>query len=307
MQGQNGDDGEQASRTQHAVACRSEKSAMIQTSRRGRTLLLVALVSSVSLHVAAAHPRAVRQPSPWSLFLRSDARVLWIGAHPDDETIIAPLLGATCVENRVHCSLIVFTAGEAGACGLPSGCTPDLGEVRRGEMAAAASALHARLTQLDYPDVMDNVRAAWAAHDGNDAALLQRLRDLITAEQPTLIVTFDPAHGSTCHPAHRTLGTLVLEACAGESRCPPLYLVETSVTFAGDDISFAPAVQDAPNMLLFDVSAFWHYMTEDMALHASQFTSAQISSVSQTPSAGRLFPLLPATAAAAAHYTRSCP
>jgi LmbE family N-acetylglucosaminyl deacetylase len=270
-------------------------------------LLAVAFVSSASLHAGAAHPRAVRQPSPWSLFLRSDAKVLWIGAHPDDETLIAPLLGAACVENRAQCSLIVFTAGEAGVCGLPSGCTPSLGEVRRAEMTAAASALHARLTQLDYPDVTDNVRAAWAAHYGNDAALQQRLRDLIAEEQPTLIVTFDPAHGSTCHPAHRALGTLVLDTCAGESRCPAVYLVETSVTFAGDDVSFMPAVEDESNMFLFDVSAYWHYMTADMALHASQFTAAQIAGVSQTPSPGRLLPLLPAASAAAERYTRTCP
>jgi hypothetical protein len=47
-------------------------------------------------------------------------------------------------------------------------------------------------------------------------------------------------------------------------------------------------------------------MTEDMARHASQFTSAQIASVSQTPPAGRLLPLLPAPAVPSAHYTRSC-
>lgn len=274
---------------------------------RNRMLLFVAFVSSMSLPVAAAHPRAVRQSSPWSLFLRSDAKVLWIGAHPDDETLIAPLLGGACVENRAQCSLIVFTIGEAGLCGLSSGCTPSLGDVRRAEMTAAASALHAHLTQLDYPDVMDNVRTTWAAHDGNDAALLQRLRDLIAVEQPTLIVTFDPAHGSTCHPAHRALGTLVLDACAGESRCPAIYLVETSATFADDGISFAPAVEDESNMFLFDVSAYWHYMAEDMALHASQFTAAQIAGVSQTPSPGRLLPLLPAASAAAEHYTRTCP
>jgi LmbE family N-acetylglucosaminyl deacetylase len=218
-----------------------------------------------------------------------------------------PLLGTACVENRAQCSLIVFTAGEAGACGLPSGCTPDLGEVRRGEMAAAASALHASLTQLDFPDVMENVRATWAAHDGSDAALLQHLRDLIAAEQPTLIVTFDPAHGSTCHPAHRALGALVLDACAGGSRCPPLYLVETSATFAGSEVRIEPAIESLNDALLFDVSADWHYITEDMALHASQFTPAQIASVSQTPSPGMLLPLLPAAAAPAAHYTRTCP
>src|SRR5260221_10450766 len=250
-----------------------------------RILLIVALVSSVALPVSAAHPRAVRPSSAWSLFLRSDAKILWIGAPPDDETLIAPLLGAACVENRAQCSLIVFTAGEAGTCGLPSGCSPNLGEVRRGEMAAAAGALHAHLTQLDYPDVMDGVRSAWAAHDGSDAALLQRLRNLITAEQPTLIVTFDPTHGSTCHPAHRALGTLVLDTCAGESRCPAAVLVETSVTFAGTDVTIGPAIESGTgDALLFDVSAYWHNTTEDMALHASQFTSAQIASVSQTAS-----------------------
>ena len=81
------------------------------------------------------------------------------------------------------------------------------------------------------------------------------------------VVTFDPAHGSTCHPAHRALGTLVLDACAGESRCLAVVLVETSATFAGSDVTIGPAIESGTgDALLFDVSAFWHYMTEDMAL-----------------------------------------
>src|SRR5687767_6067917 len=62
--------------------------------------------------------------------------ILFIGAHPDDEVVAAPLLGATCAEGGATCSFLVLTKGEGGTCGLPV-CLPDLGSVREKEMLAS--------------------------------------------------------------------------------------------------------------------------------------------------------------------------
>src|SRR5204863_829035 len=89
----------------------------------------------------AARTRAVR-PLP---------RILWIGAHPDDEILISPLLGFHCVERGAQCVLLVMTRGEAGG---PAA-------VRAAEMQRAANLFHAALTHWAFADVMGDVDAAW--------------------------------------------------------------------------------------------------------------------------------------------------
>ena len=48
--------------------------------------------------------------------------VLWVGAHPDDEVLLAPVLAKLCLLERLDCHLLVLTRGEAGICLLPGGC-----------------------------------------------------------------------------------------------------------------------------------------------------------------------------------------
>src|SRR6185369_9056626 len=153
------------------------------------------------------------------------ARILWIGAHPDDEIVIAPLLGRECVERGAQCALLVMTAGEAGA--APA--------VRAAEMQRAAGLFRASLTQWTFADVMGDVDAAWAAATGGREALVARLAAEIRAVAPEAVYTFDPRHGTTCHPAHRALGQLVIDAVATLPAPPRLVVVETAAAFEGND------------------------------------------------------------------------
>src|SRR5688500_14330528 len=81
--------------------------------------------------------------------------ILFIGAHPDDEVVAAPLLGALCAEGGATCSFLVLTKGEGGICSLPV-CSPDLGSVREQEMLASAALFRGRVTQWTMPDVMSD-------------------------------------------------------------------------------------------------------------------------------------------------------
>jgi len=219
-------------------------------------LLLVALP-------LAARPRAVQHPPR--------LRLLWIGAHPDDETLLAPLLGRACAENGADCSFLVLTRGEHGACALPGGCG-DLGALRGSEMQSAAAALHARLTQWSFPDVMTEVDATWSAEAGGRAALLSRIATAVEAEHPDVVYTFDPAHGSTWHPAHRELGQLVLDAI-GPAR---VRFVETAVTGFAFSAANAEAIE-------IDAAADWHYLVDNTRIHASQFSPADVEALMNAP------------------------
>ena len=65
-----------------------------------------------------------------------------------------------------------------------------------------------------FSDVGGDVSKAWSTEAGGHDVLLERINSVIAGESPTIIYTFDPNHGSSCHPAHRAVGALVIEAVA---------------------------------------------------------------------------------------------
>lgn len=221
---------------------------------------------------AEGRARSVRHPAP--------DRILWIGAHPDDEALIAPILGQSCTQAPDLCSLLVLTRGERGDCVLPGGCRSDLGSVRATEMAQSADFFHARLTLWTFSDVgtdTQTVDATWSAEAGSHEALIARLQSAILAEKPTAIYTFDPNHGSTCHAAHRELGALVLESVGRMGAAGPrLLLVETAARFVGDGFEFSAAT---PEAVAIDPGSDWDFLVRDVEIHASQFTPAQVESL----------------------------
>lgn len=226
----------------------------------------VALLLLLMPWTAAARLRVVRQPAP--------ERILWIGAHPDDESLIAPLLGRGCQGSDV-CSLLVMTRGERGDCMLPGGCGGDLGAVRAVEMQRAAELFRVHLTLWTLSDVMVDVAETWSSEAGGREALLSRIASVIVAERPTIIYTFDPYHGSTCHPAHRAVGELVIEAADRLKPIPHLVFVETIVE---SGYTFSSATPEATS-----ISGGWEYLIRDLEIHASQFTPEQVETLRRTP------------------------
>lgn len=169
-----------------------------------------------------------------------------------------------------------MTRGEAG--GDPN--------VRTAEMQRAADLFHARLDQWDFADVMADVDATWSAEAGGHDALVNRLAVAIVAENPTVVYTFDPNHGSSCHPAHREVGALLIEALSRIGpTAPHVMFVETIITYLPNGFEFAPATDDA---IAIDATRTWHYLVDDVAIHADQFTAAQIEALRNIPAAERV-------------------
>jgi hypothetical protein len=72
-------------------------------------VLMMAPLCLVFLAGAGVRRRAV-SPS-----ILPAGHILFIGAHPDDEVVAAPLLGALCADAAATCSFLVLTKGEGGA------------------------------------------------------------------------------------------------------------------------------------------------------------------------------------------------
>ena len=219
-------------------------------------------------------------------------RILWIGAHPDDEALIAPLLGKQCVDGLSDCSILVMTRGENGGDGT----------IRTQEMQSAATLLHSRLTQWTLPDVMQFASNPW-----NRGALVQQIANVIESERPSIVITFDPNHGSSCHPAHRALASIVVDAAAIASPSPPVYFVETFYTVGAGNFIFRNAVTWSAALLTWNASSTWQFLIDDVRAHASQFTSAQVEALAALPYEQKQVWLMPASAAAGAQYNAICP
>lgn len=219
---------------------------------------------------------------------------MWIGAHPDDEAMAAPLLARWCRDGRARCSFLIATRGEKGPCLLPAGCLPDLATVRSAEAAASAELFGADLILLSLPDGGGGEPPPWAPGTPRGADLAAMLAAFIRAEAPEIVLTFDPRHGTTCHPDHRAVADLALEAVDQLSAPPAVYLLETRVEIDTEAIAFrfAPA---APGTIRFDANTTlaatdgpaWSAIESDMERHPSQFDAGWRAAVSHVPGSDR--------------------
>lgn len=237
------------SNQQPSNTCDAARASFVPDPMRIRVLLAVVLLWWCES--GAGRVRAVRAWVPRS--------ILVVTAHPDDEILMAPFLAAHCVDLRASCAILVLTRGEAGGDA----------EVRTGEMARAAALLNLRLMQWSLPDVSE----PWPDRE----ALVRLIGDVIASERPELILTFDPAHGSTGHPAHRETGALVRDTGA-----PNVWFLETLVHLDGDAIELSTADPAA-----WAFRGDWSWAVRDVEIHASQFRPAQVESLRTLPESQR--------------------
>jgi len=179
-------------------------------------------------------------PETFDGFVDQGARILFVAAHPDDETLAGPLLSYACATRGLTCQIALFTRGEGGTCALDD-CT-DLGSIREAEAEAAAAAYGATLSIGTFPnhtgdalDTMtrDQVEAAWLAHGDRQAWLDEVFDDFA----PDLVVSLDMHHGFTGHLEHQVAAESARRAAA--ARALPLVMVlnhyEAFEAFIGRD------------------------------------------------------------------------
>ena len=136
----------------------------------------------------------------------STKRLLGAFAHPDDEGIVSGAL-LQYSTSGVETGLVCATRGEVGEIADPSLATPEnLGQVREGEMRAAAEVLGVHnLWFLDYRDsgmagIPENADAR-AFAQASAAEVVGKLVKIIREFRPQVIVTFDES-GAYGHPDH---------------------------------------------------------------------------------------------------------
>ncbi len=226
-------------------------------------------------------------------------RVLWVGAHPDDEAFqAAPLLGHLCRDLGASCTFLVVTNGSTGSCRVPTGCPPDLGTWRTQEMVAAAAVYGATVDQWtwtpgEFPGDSASVLNAWALSVGSGQGLLDAIAGVVETVQPDIIITMDPRHGLSCHAEHRVVSQLTLAAVNSTALRPTIYL--------GQGWSFPPPAMDA-TWLSYDASQpssttgadTWDFIRQNLLAHPSQVYPDEVAAVAQVPVVMRRMWVLPA-------------
>lgn len=262
----------------------------------------------------------------------SEQRVLFAGAHPDDEWGVAPLLAYACVDGGAECHFVI--ASEAHS----YGCVPSIGLrdpekctlLRREEMQKSAALFGATLDFFGWDDFfygfnqsgMDKTIADWGAAAGGRSSLVARWEKVLRERRPTVVFTLDPRHGSTCHPGHRAAATLLLEAVERlpvDAR-PQVWLEQTdnidsrspAVEAANKEVGYV-AWPDAGRVHWFDADrklknglTTYDYALAVRRTHATQFPDE--ASGKSRPSAGaalRRVPLVQYTGPMTADFCTS--
>jgi LmbE family N-acetylglucosaminyl deacetylase len=141
------------------------------------------------------------------------ARLLFIYAHPDDESFGVAGIARMYADQGAEIALVTATRGDAGRAGEPALCSrEELPARREAELREAAKLLGiGDVTVLDYLDK----HLAEAPTD----KIRRELVEVIRRHRPHVVVTFDP-DGVNLHPDHVAISRFALDAvsAAGDPR-----------------------------------------------------------------------------------------
>jgi len=179
--------------------------------------------------------------------------IVFIGAHPDDETSASGTI-AKYVDNGHRATIVVVTRGGRGHWKIPSG---ELEKIRTGEMEKAAKVLGADVIFLDYKD------ADVPAGD----ALKEELVDLVRSLRPDIVLTFHPL---VWRDDHRRVGLAAADACF--KACLPLVETGFPAHRPVPDLYFigSPMLPLEPDVFI-DISDYIDVKVESLSHHASQW------------------------------------
>jgi LmbE family N-acetylglucosaminyl deacetylase len=134
-------------------------------------------------------------------------RVLFIYAHPDDESFGVAGIARMYADRGAELAVVTATRGDAGRAGEPPICRrEELPARREAELRDAASILGiGHVTVLDYLDK----HLAEAPSD----KIRRELVGAIRRHRPQIVITFDP-DGANLHPDHIAISRFASDAIA---------------------------------------------------------------------------------------------
>lgn len=196
------------------------------------------------------------------------ADILYVFAHPDDETFTCGGMIAHYHTLEKKQTLYCATHGEAGKTGNPPVCSQeDLPAVRRKELDDAISILG--IDKLILRDFGDG-----KLHEMPFDKLVEDILGVLEQEKPEVIVTFPP-EGISGHRDHQTIQKATLEAVKKASFPTTLYYViipDSIASKLGRNIYSTP---DSEIDHSLDVMHYQQKIVEALKAHRSQHLSLE--------------------------------
>jgi len=198
-------------------------------TRTRRVIVAVALTATgCSTHGATSAPTPSASASGHTLVA--------VVAHPDDETLVSPVLARYAREGaRVY--VVVATDGRLGTAkhaGIPAG--DSLATVRAGEARCSARQLGVEAPILiGLPDAGLAVIRPWPGQPLD--SLAKRLRTIFAELRPNAVITWGP-EGGYGHADHRLVGDVVTQLFQAGEIQPPTRLYYAG--FTADRVTSAP-------------------------------------------------------------------
>ncbi len=179
-----------------------------------------------------------------------DLDVLFIGAHPDDESSRLSTYGQWNENDDINVGVITITRGEGGGNAVGTEEGPALGLLREGEeRAAVGKAGVEHIYNLDKVDFYYTVSAPLAEETWGYEDTLERVVRVVRATQPEVIVTMNPAPTPGNHGHHQMAARLAV-AAYNEAGDPSVYPEQISdeglAAWAPSRIFSGPFIPDAP-------------------------------------------------------------
>ena len=194
--------------------------------------------------------------------------LLFVFAHPDDESHWGSGLALKCHEEGARTILVTATRGERGTTG--GLCAPeDLARVREDELREAA-----RILKFDELQLLAYVDKALPAAPPDQ--IRRELVDVIRRERPAIVVTFDP-NGITLHIDHLAISRFVTDAIAAAA--DPRWFPELGDPHQVARLLWTPAVMPwdegefppRPSVdFLIDTTTWWRERAAALAAHRTQ-------------------------------------
>lgn len=197
-------------------------------------------------------------------------RLLFIGAHPDDETFLFGGTLAKYAAEGVQVSIVCATRGERGKTGgLCS--TEELPRVREQEMLCACEALG--VSNVRFLSYIDKELSKAPAEQ-----IRRELVEAIRCVRPQVVLTFDP-NGMNLHTDHRAISRFVSDAvtAAADPRWYPEWLPHAieRLLWPPPIVTYKLAeTQDLPRHpgvdFLINTRSWWRQKEAAIRAHATQ-------------------------------------
>lgn len=237
------------------------------------------------------------------------SRVLWVGAHPDDEVFVFPLLAKLSMEHSVKCRLVVLKDGRHGPCQI--GCKDEQGndlagedrairlaQLRKAEEVNVAAYIDATLA---YKEIPQKHTKDWTLDTPKGKEIKNMIKDEIVDWNADFVLTLDDRHGNTGHDDHIWVSTLT-QAAAVEAGIPAQNILLAQARFWPDKgpqgnqefgwKGFKTAVPEDKEVEPIVVKNEWGHLIAAVKIYKSQFIKKRLDELDNTIDEIKIIPLL---------------